>query len=249
MVQIHQFIHGNCGGTSRRDAQSGAAVTILYNRGEIPPAPDIVTLDLAPGGAVTALRLADARPGPQNLSMNIFIAGREVLLDLVREAASLGYTHFEREALAPRLGQLPVRGEEYTGFCRRIYDMGSFYAANMALLNKDCLNGLFRAGPQVRTRVHDEAPVRYTDDGSAANCVLADGCVLAGRAEDSVLFRGVKIGRGALVKGCVLMQGAVVAPGARLVNCVLDKNVSVSEGKTLIGDEGHPAFLPKNARA
>ena len=75
--------------------------------------------------------------------------------------------------------------------------------------------------------------------------MIADGCVIEGEVENSILFRGVKIGKGAKVKNCILMQDTVVEDGADLEYVITDKKVHVSEGKNLSGTDTFPVFVAK----
>ena len=64
--------------------------------------------------------------------------------------------------------------------------------------------------------------------------------------ENCVLFRGVKVKKGAVVKNCVLMQDTIVETGAQLDCVVTDKNVRVTAGKKLSGTESFPVYVQKN---
>ena len=75
--------------------------------------------------------------------------------------------------------------------------------------------------------------------------MVADGCVIEGEVENSILFRGVKIAKGAKVKNCVLMQDTIVGEGTKLEYIISDKNVKITDGKELKGDEAFPVFVTK----
>ena len=75
--------------------------------------------------------------------------------------------------------------------------------------------------------------------------MAADGCVIEGEVENCVLFKGVKIGKGAKVKNCVLMQDTVVEDGASLEYIITDKNVTVTKGKELKGTDSFPVYVAK----
>jgi len=75
--------------------------------------------------------------------------------------------------------------------------------------------------------------------------MAADGCVIEGDVENSILFRGVKIAKGAKVRNCVLMQGTSVEAGASLEYVITDKNVTVTEYKELKGNDAFPVYVAK----
>ena len=74
---------------------------------------------------------------------------------------------------------------------------------------------------------------------------MADGCVIEGDVENCVLFRGVKIAKGAKIRNCVLMQDTVVKAGARLDYVVTDKNVTIEVGQELKGTDTQPFYVAK----
>ena len=74
---------------------------------------------------------------------------------------------------------------------------------------------------------------------------MTAGSVIEGRVDDSVLFRGVRIEKGASVKNCVLMEGCVIQTGAHLENVICDKSVTVTPGTIIRGTDDSPCVLPK----
>jgi len=79
----------------------------------------------------------------------------------------------------------------------------------------------------------------------ADNIMAADGCIIEGEVENSILFRGVKVGRGAKVKNCVLMQDTVIEPGAELEYIISDKDVTITADKKLKGTDSFPVYVAK----
>ncbi len=75
--------------------------------------------------------------------------------------------------------------------------------------------------------------------------MVADGCVIEGEVEDSILFRGVRVAKGAKVKNCILMQDTVVEAGANVEYLVMDKNVTVTAGKEMKGTNTFPVYIGK----
>ncbi len=225
-----------------------ADLTIVYEKSEIPNElkEDNQTLVINDDGQITQICFNEYRGGEHNVSMNVMVMDRETLILMIKNALTQNYTNFEREVIAPLLNKMNARGYEYTGYHARIYNLKSYFDENMRLLNSDNLNELFGKEHTVYTKVRDEAPVRYTMDSKANNCTVADGCLIEGEAENCILFRGVKISRGASVRNCVLMQGTIIEEDVNLTNTVTDKNVKITRGKVLHGNDNYPVFIEKN---
>ena len=225
---------------------SQADVTVMYQRSVIPQGlkEDNYTLKLQ-DGRVTELLTNDYRPGVQNLSMNVYIIQRESLIAMIKDASIRGLLYFEKDILARNLELLNVQGFEYTGYTARIADRKSFFEENMRLLDPKNLDALFPENKPVYTKVHDNAPTRYAMDCHVKNSMVADGCIIEGEVENCVLFRGVKVKKGAKVKNCVLMQNTVVEAGAEVEYTVTDKNVKITADKKLSGTDTFPVYVAK----
>ena len=233
---------------------SGADVTVAYAKQEIPAGlleidmtkKDLYyTLDVAEDGRVKKINVNDKEKGVKNISMNIYVIERKLLIEQIREAYVNGRTYFERDILSPQLDTLKVRGYEHTGYYARIISMGSYFAENMKMLDEKNVDALFSPN-QVYTKIRDDNPTRYTKGAHVKNVMAADGCVIEGEVENSILFRGVKIGKGAKVRNCVLMQDTVIETGAKVEYAITDKKVTISSYKELKGTDSFPVFVEKH---
>ena len=236
--------------------ESGADVTIAYQESELPKsfmeAQNIgtsfyYTLGIE-DGHVTKMKINACDAGIQNFSMNIYIMDRELLIDQINTAFVRGYVYFERDILAPQLNRLDVRAYRYDGYVARISSMKSYFDENMKMLDDANVSALFSGRNPIYTKIRDDHPARYINGSKAANIMAADGCVDEGEVENSILFRGVRIGKGAKVKNCVLMQDTVVEAGAEMEYVVTDKNVTITAGKRLKGVDTFPVYVAKYRR-
>ncbi len=232
--------------------RSGADVTIAYSESELPESavdsPTLsssmyYTLDLD-GTRVKEIHINPNEHGVKNFSMNIVIIDREMLIEQIREAYVRGYIFFERDILAPNLDKLNVQAYKYEGYLARISSVKSYFDENMKLLSDENLDALFSGGT-IYTKIRDDNPTRYIPGAKASNIMAADGCIIEGEVENSILFRGVRIARGAKVKNCVLMQDTVVEAGASVENVITDKDVTISAGKELKGSDTFPVYVAK----
>lgn len=180
-------------------------------------------------------------------SMNAFVLSKELLLQLLAETGPEKNLNFESDVLRPRLESLDVRRCLYSGFVRRIYSIKSYFDASMSLLDTANMHELFYAHGPVYTKVFDAAPVRYGLQSHLTNSLVADGCIIEGRVENSLLFRNVRVEPGAVVRNSILMQNTVVQSGAELDFVVTDKWVTISEGHALFGNAEAPRYIEKSS--
>lgn len=230
-----------------------ADVTVAYTREPLPQSAInaklmnkgmYYTYDIE-DGRVQKLYINPQTPGVQNFGMNIYCIEREFLIRMVKDAYMQGAVYFERDVLAKSLDQIRVIGYEYDGYYGRISDMKSYFDENMRLLEDENLDELFKNGT-IYTKLRDDNPTRYIGDARVSNIMAADGCVIEGEVENCVLFRGVKVGKGAVVKNCVLMQDTVIEEGANIEYIITDKSARITSGKEVKGTDTFPVFVAKH---
>ena len=120
-----------------------------------------------------------------------------------------------------------------------------YFSNSMSLIKKDVRADIFGGAHPIYTKVRDRVPTYYGETSEIENCLIADGCILDGEVEDSILFREVTIGKGAEVENCILFNEAVIGEGAELKYVILDKNVTVTPGAKLIGTKNSPIIVKR----
>ncbi len=232
--------------------ESGADVTAVYNQQTLPES--IVNTQrndkgfyytfAIENGRITKIYVNSREKGVQNFSMNIYVIDRELLIDSVNNAFVLGQQYFERDILLPQVSRLNIQAYKYDGYIARISGMKSYFDENMKLLDDYNLDALFSGAP-IYTKIRDDNPTRYINGAKARNVMVADGCIIEGEVENSILFRGVKVAKGAKVKNCILMQDTVVEAGAEIEYLITDKQVKVTAGKEMKGTDTFPFYIAK----
>ena len=134
----------------------------------------------------------------------------------------------------------------FDGYAARLQSVAGYFARSMELLNPEVRTDLFAPGRPVRTKDRSDPSTYYGPGSRAVNSLVADGCIIEGEVENSILFRGVRVEKGAKVSGCVLMQGTAVQAGAVLKYAITDKNVRVNPGRMLMGHNTYPLSIAKN---
>ena len=180
-------------------------------------------------------------------SMDIFVLNKKWLIEQVKEHVSRSLYHMDRNLVMEgwRVGFVSVNVYEHEGVALFNESMDEYYNNTMALLKKEVRDDLFGANHPVFTKVRDRVPCYYGEESELDDCLIADGCMLEGKVEDSVLFRQVSIGEGAEVENCIIMNDCVIGKGAKLKNVILDKEVTVTPGAKLYGTKGHPVVIKK----
>lgn len=234
----------------RAHEQSGADLTFvttemdagsLYVQGTVP------VVSVGEDGRVTDFAEMHITEGKVTISTNIMVATRTYLQSVVQEAASHGYTSFFKDVIAKSLQSANYRAYAYDGVFAKIGSMEGYFACSMALLDEETRRGIWGVpGRPILTKVRNSAPTKYCGDAKIVNSVVADGCVIEGTVENSILFRGVKVGKGTVVRNSILMQDTYTGENV-LLNCVItDKNAMIKDGRMLSGCESMPFYIGKN---
>lgn len=225
-----------------------ASVSMLYvekDMSEICGTNNII-LNVDDSGVVKELSVDPKNiTGKVNIYGNICILRRDLLVSLVSEAISHGNRHFIKETIGNNLHAMKVVGYKHNGYFEEISSLRRFYNVNLALLDKQKRDSLF-GGAEIYTKIKDSAPTEYGSTAVVKNSLVSDGCIIEGEVYNSILFRGAKVGRGAVVRNSILMKNTTVGDYASLNAVITDKNVFIRDRRVLSGCEALPFYLKKD---
>ena len=180
-------------------------------------------------------------------SMDIFVASKAWMINMVESAVAHGKCHMDRDLIMNgwQTGVVSVNVYPFDGVALYNESEEEYYHNTMALLKKEVRADIFAGKHAIWTKVRDRVPCYYGEDVKMENVLVADGCVLEGEVEDSVLFRQVTVEEDAEVEDCIIMNDCVIGKGAELKYVVLDKEVTVTAGAKLCGTKEHPVIVKK----
>lgn len=185
--------------------------------------------------------------GEHDVIINISVINKDALSSIVHEARNKSYSNLYTDIINKVANTKKFRVYRYDGFYADVTSMADYYECNMSILekcNRDALFGI-KSRP-VLTKVRNSAPTKYIEGSKVTNSMIADGCIIEGTVENSMLFRGVKVGKGTTVKNCILFQDVHTGENVFL-NCVIaDKNVQITDNVMLSGHRSVPFYIEKN---
>ena len=185
---------------------------------------------------------------PEGLqSLDIYIMSKELLLRLVEECRRADHYSFRAAVLRDMAGSLHIQSYVWDGYAAQIQTLAEYYGRSMELLNSSIRRELFPPERPIYTKELNVDSTYVDPDGGCINSLVADGCTVEGTVENSILFRGVSVAKGAVVKNCILMQNTRVGANARLECIITDKNVQVTEDCTLVASDKYPMALEKGS--
>ena len=226
-----------------------ADITLVTKHGKVGHRSDFMLIHSNDDGRVNEIQLSPhmSEGTTSDIYVNSMVINRQFLLNTVEDTVTHGFTSFESDILVKQLNSLKIYQYDFKGYYAGIDSMEAYFKHNMELLEKDVRDELF-GDRDIYTKVRDSAPSKYGADATVKNSLISDGCVIEGVVENSILFRGVKVGKGAVVKNSIVMQDSYIGTNTSL-NCVItDKNVVISDRKTLSGCNELPYFIQKGTR-
>lgn len=181
-----------------------------------------------------------------NLYTGMAFIKKSVFLKLIRESMETREELYFREAILKNRDKYNMNSYEFKGHMEDVKDTETYYRANMNLLDKDIFNELFFQGGLIFTKSKDEPSSLYTDDSIVENSLVANGCVIEGTVQNSIIFRGVEIEKGAVVRDSIVMQKSKIKKDATVINSILDKHALIGEKVDIVGTKSNPYMVGKN---
>ncbi len=185
--------------------------------------------------------------GEADVSLNMVVMKTAYLRELVQNAISHNLTSLTKDVIAKNMSRGRYFVYKVNGYFACISSLSDYYRYSLELMQDEAArNSLFSVKNRpVYTKVRNSPPAYYSETSAVKNSLVADGCYIEGTVENSILFRGVKIGRNATVKNCIIMQDTIIGDGAHL-NCVItDKNAIIRDNRMLVGADVQPYYVAK----
>ena len=227
---------------------SGKDVTVVTKAGICNGKKNVdLALKLNEAGQIVDIVCDCAASADYVASMDIFVASKPWLIAQVKEAYAHGISHMDRDLIMGgwQNGTVSVNTYAFEGVALYNESEEEYYFNTMALLKKDVRADVFGGAHPVWTKVRDRVPCYYGEKVKMENVLVADGCMLEGEVEDSVLFRQVTVEEGAEVENCIIMNDCVIGEGAEVKYAILDKEVTVTPGAKLCGTKEHIIVVKK----
>lgn len=202
-------------------------------------------------GRITDI-LKSSKPVPTHpeRALNIFVMNTPYLQFLTETANAHNYRSLTDDIMMRNASRARYFTYCYTGFVAPVSSFLDYFRSSIRLAtDPDARFSLLgkRERP-IYTNVHNSPPTVYRGNCEVMNSMIADDCVIEGKVENSILFRGVKVSNGAVVRNSILFGGAFIGENSS-VNCIVaDKNMVLTDGCHLSGHDTMPFYVSKGRR-
>lgn len=200
---------------------------------------DVLNRHIETGADITEVR-KNGEP------LDMYILKKKLLLDILD-----AHKDDSRYSICDVIENLPQKvtfhSYEYDGYAVTINSIKDYYRYSLELLKPEIMGHLFSPDRPIFTKVKDEPPTRYSKNAIVKNAQIANGCIIEGHVENSIIFRGVKIGKDAVIKNSIIMQKSQIGQGAVLDGVILDKDVTINDHVKMHGNSEAPVVIQKGS--
>lgn len=172
------------------------------------------------------------------VSAGIYIIRRRALIELLEECNKEGRYNFVTDILIRYKNLKKIYGYQMEGYWSNIADVDSYFRTNMDFLKKDVRDYFFHQEPSIYSKTHDLPPAKYNVGSDVKNSLVASGCIINSKVENSVLFKKAFVGNNSVVKNCVVLNGAYIGDNVHIENCIVESHQTLLSGTTYIGEDG-----------
>lgn len=219
-------------------------ITVIYRKTaekDVLSSSDVLEID--ENGRLYGFERKPRKPQTQNVSMNIYIMERQLLMKMTERAAARRETDFITECMAKENGNMRIFCFRHFGYAGKIDSVFGYYKHNMDMLKTEVRRELFRGENKIYTRSQNKMPALYGENADVYECLVSDGCTIKGNIENCVVSRGVRISEGVTLKNSVVMEKTYIGRGSELDCVVLDKECVIREGIRLFGQQSYPILI------
>ncbi len=183
-------------------------------------------------------------------SMGVYVFNwekvRQYLIDDENDESSSN--DFGKNILPTMLeGGEKIYAYEFNGYWKDVGTLDSLWEANMDLLQVTPEIDLYDPSWRIFSRNPNKPPHYVSDTAQITNSIISEGCFVYGEVENSVLFSGVTVEKGAVIKDSIVMQETTIAANAKVTKSIVDENVLVlndceiggTDKITVIGADAH----------
>ncbi|MBQ8933280.1 MAG: glucose-1-phosphate adenylyltransferase subunit GlgD [Lachnospiraceae bacterium] len=180
--------------------------------------------------------------------LEVFVISKKLLLDLIDDCVSHDKYSLRKDVLQARKDELVIKTYVWNGFAAQVRSVKEYFDRSMQLLLPSIQKDLFCAERPIRAKSADKSSAFISPGGSVHNSIIADGCSIYGTVENSILFPGVTVEKGSIIRNCVLFKETFVGQRSEVAFVIADKRVQFAPGSTIIGSVSYPIVIAKESK-
>ena len=188
-----------------------------------------------------------AQPRSNLASMGIYIFSWPVLREALIAMSSEPGCDFGKHVIP----YCHTRGDrifayEYNGYWKDVGTLGSYWEANMELIDIIPEFNLYEEYWKIYTKSDIIPPQYIAPDAVINRSIIGEGTEVYGQVHNSVIGAGVTIEPGAVVRDSIIMRDCVIGAGAKVTKAIVAEDTKVGSGAELgVGEYAPSKYDPK----
>ena len=182
------------------------------------------------------------------ISTGIYVMRRRQLIEMLERSAAEDRWDFVTDILIRYKNMKLIYGYKMQEYWSNIATVESYYQTNMDFLNPDVRKYFFREDPKICSKVDDLPPAKYNPGANVRNSLIASGCIINSKVENSVLFKKVFIGKNCVIKNSVILNDVYIGDNAHIENCIVESRNTLKANTYYSGDNGIKIVSEHNER-
>jgi glucose-1-phosphate adenylyltransferase len=169
-------------------------------------------------------------------SMGIYIFSWNILKEyLDMDARNTKSSHDFGKDIIPTLLEenKKLYAYPFKGYWKDVGTVKSLWEANMDLLNDECDLDLFDHDWRIYSVNPNQPPQYISPEAIVKESLINEGCTIEGEIDNSVLFQGVSVGKGSIIKESVIMPDAVIGENVKIEKAIVPSDAVIPDGTVI----------------
>lgn len=182
------------------------------------------------------------------ISTGVYIIRRRQLIEILEKSAEENRFDFVTDVLVRYRNVKRVYGYKLNTYWSNVASVNDYFRTNMDFLKPDVRKYFFREEPKIYSKVDDLPPAKYNTGSDVSNSLIASGCIVNGRVENSVLFKKVFVGKNCVIKNSIILNDAYIGDNTHVENCIVESHGTLRANTFYSGDDAVRIVAENNER-
>ena len=182
------------------------------------------------------------------VSTGIYIIRRRQLIEMLERCAKEERYDFVSDILIRYKNLKRIFGYKLKTYWSNIASVESYYQTNMDFLKPEVRKFFFRDEPKIATKVDDLPPAKYNAGSDVRNSLVASGCIINSKVENSILFKKTFVGKNCVIKNSIILNDVYIGDNTHIENCIVESRNTLRANTYYCGDDGVKVVCEDNDR-
>lgn len=181
------------------------------------------------------------------ISAGIYVMRRRQLIEMLEHCAQENRFNFVTDILIRYKNQKRIYAYKMESYWSNIATVESYYKTNMDFLKPE-MRAYFREEPKIYSKIDDLPPAKYNAGSDVRNSLVASGCIINSKVENSILFKKVFVGKNCVIKNSIILNDVYIGDNAHIENCIVESRDTLRANTYFSGGDGIKVIYEHNDR-